>query len=108
MADDFLSKLSDEEDEAVFDERLAVERTELANERTFLAYVRTALTLFVAGASFIQFFKYTVIQVIGWAFLTFGILSFIYGFSRYKKLNRSFEALRRQHKNAYKNTQSSK
>lgn len=96
MAEDFLSKLSDEEDEAIVDEILAVERTELANERTFLAYVRTALTLFVAGASFIQFFKYTAIQVVGWAFLTFGILSFVYGFLRYKRLKRSFEALKRK------------
>lgn len=106
MADDLLSKLLDEEDEAVVDELLAVERTELANERTFLAYVRTALTLFVAGASFIQFFKYTLIQVIGWAFLAFGILSFIYGFSRYKRLKRSFESLK--FKTASKNAQHQK
>jgi len=36
-------------------DHLAADRTILANERTFLAYIRTALTLFVAGLSFIHF-----------------------------------------------------
>jgi len=45
-------------------DHLAAQRTILANERTFLSYIRTALTLLVAGVSFIQFFGSVVIQAL--------------------------------------------
>ena len=65
---------------------LTVDRTVLANERTFLAYIRTALTLFIAGVSFIQFFDSVAIEIVGWIFVPVGIATFIMGFTRYKKM----------------------
>lgn len=64
---------------------LADHRTILANERTFLAYLRTALTLFVAGVSFIRFFDSLLVEVIGWIFLPFGFVTLLLGVSRYRK-----------------------
>ncbi len=65
---------------------LAVDRTVIANERTFLAYIRTALTLFIAGVSCIQFFDSVAIEIVGWIFVPMGIATFIVGFTRYKKM----------------------
>ncbi|OIO13440.1 hypothetical protein COV53_02000 [Candidatus Gottesmanbacteria bacterium CG11_big_fil_rev_8_21_14_0_20_37_11] len=64
-------------------DHLAFDRTNLANERTFLAYIRTALTLFVSGVSFIQFFTTTIIVIIGWLFIPIGILILIKGINIY-------------------------
>jgi putative membrane protein len=64
---------------------LADHRTILANERTFLAYLRTALTLFVAGVSFIRFFDSLPVEVVGWIFLPFGLITLLLGAFRYRK-----------------------
>jgi putative membrane protein len=64
---------------------LAAERSRLANERTFLAYQRTALTLFVAGVTFINFFETLVIEIVGWAFLPAGLVTVILGVIRYHR-----------------------
>src|SRR3989338_797353 len=56
-------------------DELAVQRTTLANERTWLAYLRTALTLFVAGVTFVQFFSSRIIQLIGWGFIPLGMVT---------------------------------
>jgi putative membrane protein len=64
---------------------LADHRTVLANERTFLAYLRTALTLFVAGVSFIRFFDVLVVEVVGWIFLPAGLIILLLGVARYRK-----------------------
>jgi len=64
---------------------LAAERSRLANERTFLAYQRTALTLFVAGVTFIHFFDSLVIQIIGWVFIPAGLVSVLLGVIRYHR-----------------------
>ena len=64
---------------------LAAERTRLANERTFLAYQRTALTLFVAGVTFIHFFKALMIQVVGWVFIPAGLMTVMLGAIRYRR-----------------------
>ncbi len=65
---------------------LATDRTKLGNQNTFLAYVRTALTLFVAGVTFIRFFDSVVIETIGWAFIPVGLLTFLIGTVRYNRL----------------------
>lgn len=62
---------------------LAAVRTKLANDRTLLAYIRTALTLFVAGVTFIRFFDNRIIEIIGWVFIPFGIINVILGIARY-------------------------
>ena len=50
-------------------DQLAADRTILANERTLLAYLRVALTLFVAGVSFIKFFESRILMILGAAFI---------------------------------------
>lgn len=65
---------------------LAAERTRLANHRTFLAYQRTALTLFVAGVTFIRFFDNLIVEIIGWIFVPAGILSVTIGVIRYRRI----------------------
>lgn len=69
-------------------DRLAENRTDLANERTLLAYVRTALTLFVAGVTFIRFFGYAVTTVMGWILIPLGIFTLVKGILSHRKMNR--------------------
>ncbi|MEJ2071795.1 MAG: DUF202 domain-containing protein [Syntrophobacterales bacterium] len=61
------------------------------NERTFLAFWRTALTLFIAGLTFIQFFAGTVFQVIGWIFIPTGIAVFIQGLRVYRRMRQTIQ-----------------
>ena len=77
------------EDQLILRDHLAADRTILANERTFLAYIRTALTLFVAGLSFVhlkQFFTSYIVEVIGIVFILLGIATFFVGLFRYKRM----------------------
>jgi putative membrane protein len=67
-------------------DRDAVIRTVLANQRTFLAYIRTALTLFVAGVTFVKFFESLVVVIIGWIFIPLGVATFFVGLWRYNVL----------------------
>jgi len=67
-------------------DRDAIHRTILANQRTFLSYLRTALTFFVAGISFVKFFEYVIVEVIGWIFIPIGVITFVVGLYRYNKL----------------------
>jgi len=61
-------------------------RVTLANQRTFLAYLRTALTMFVAGVTFIRFFDSLLIEIIGWFFVPLGWATFFVGLYRYNAL----------------------
>ena len=84
------------EDQLILRDHLAADRTILANERTFLAYIRTALTLFVAGLSFVHFkeifnldaviFSSRLIEIIGIIFIFLGIATFFVGLFRYKRM----------------------
>jgi len=65
---------------------MAIERTIMANERTFLSYIRSALGLFIGGASFIEFFESATMQAVGWVFMPLGIIAFILGLIRYKRI----------------------
>ncbi len=67
-------------------DHLAADRTTLSNQNTFLAYVRTALTLFVAGVTFVRFFETTLVEIIGWIFMPIGIMTFFIGLYRYNRL----------------------
>ena len=67
---------------------LAIDRTILSNQNAFLAYLRTALTLFVAGATFIKFFDERVFEIIGWAFMPIGVITAVVGLIRYNRLRR--------------------
>ncbi len=76
------------EDQLILRDHLAADRTILANERTFLAYIRTALTLFVAGLSFVHLkvFDSYIVEAIGVIFILFGIVTFFLGLVRYKRM----------------------
>ncbi len=84
MSDSPYSKFAKEK--LILRDHLAIDRTVLANERTFLAYVRTALTLFVAGVSLIQFFKSVMIQAVGWAFIPLGTITLIIGLTKHRRM----------------------
>lgn len=71
---------------------LAENRTTLANERTLLAYMRTALTMFVAGVTFIRFFGYLLVEIIGWILIPVGIITMIRGMISYRKMKRLITA----------------
>ena len=83
-------------DQLILRDHLAADRTILANERTFLAYIRTALTLFVAGLSFVHFkdifstqtviFRSYVVEIIGIIFILLGIATFFVGLVRYRRM----------------------
>ena len=77
------------EGQLILRDHLAADRTILANERTFLAYIRTALTLFVAGLSFVHLtdiFGSYIIEVIGIIFILLGFATFFVGLFRYKRM----------------------
>ena len=75
-------------EELILRDRLAVDRTILANERTFLAYIRTALGFFAAGVFAIKFFDSIPIELVGWVFVMSGIIVFVVGLSKYRRLKR--------------------
>ncbi|MCP4570126.1 MAG: DUF202 domain-containing protein [FCB group bacterium] len=77
---------------------LAVDRTILSNQNTFLAYIRTALTLFVAGLTFIKFFAQPIIETVGWLFLPVGVLTFVVGLLRYNRLRSALAQTRKADK----------
>ncbi|MBD3234958.1 MAG: DUF202 domain-containing protein [candidate division Zixibacteria bacterium] len=74
-------------------DNLAANRTILANERTYLSYMRTALTMFIAGLTFIKFFEGGLVKTIGWIFLPVAAATIIVGFIRYKRMKCKILAL---------------
>lgn len=78
--------LTNDMEEPIVRDVMAIERTILANERTFLAFWRTALTLFIAGLTFLQFFENKVVQMVGWVFIPTGVAVFIQGIRVYRKM----------------------
>lgn len=67
-------------------DHLAENRTTLANERTLLAYVRTALTLFIAGVTFIKFFNHVMFVIIGWILIPLSVLTIVKGLISFRKM----------------------
>jgi uncharacterized membrane protein YidH (DUF202 family) len=47
--------------------------------------MRTALTLFVAGVTFVHFFDNVIIVIIGWIFIPLGIITVMIGIFRYNR-----------------------
>ena len=74
------------EKELPLNDQLAAARSILANERTFLSYQRTAITLFIAGLSFVKFFDTHWIIIIGWVFMPSAIVTFFLGILRYIRM----------------------
>ena len=67
---------------------LAIERTVMANERSFLACLRTSLSLVVAGASFIKFSGYRVLEAVGWGLIPLGLALLSIGVRRFLRMRR--------------------
>jgi putative membrane protein len=83
-------------EDMILRDHLAADRTTLSNQNTFLAYIRTALTLFVAGVTFVRFFETPVVEIIGWIFIPIGALTFLVGLIRYNRLRVALQGLRRR------------
>jgi len=83
-------------DHMILRDHLAADRTTPSNQNTFLAYIRTALTLFVAGVTFVRFFDTPIVEVIGWVFVPVGVVTFLIGLIRYNSLRIALKALRRR------------
>lgn len=82
-------------DKLILRDHLAIDRTILANERTFLSYARAALTLFVAGVTFLQFFESAWLSIVGWAFVPAGAATFVAGLVRYRSMKSAIERVDR-------------
>lgn len=91
--DEYYNKLAEK---MILRDLLAADRTRMANERTLLAYTRTALTLFIAGVSFIQFFGNVIIVYIGWIFIPIGIIVAVTGVRKYYRIKSPLDELRKK------------
>ncbi|OGV31734.1 MAG: hypothetical protein A2020_05435 [Lentisphaerae bacterium GWF2_45_14] len=80
--------------ELILRDELAVDRTILANERTLMAYLRSALTLFIAGITFLHFFEFGELFWIGIAAIPSGLIVAVFGVLRYRTMNASIRAIR--------------
>jgi len=78
---------------------LAAHRTILANDRTWLGYIRTALTLFVAGVTFIKFFDNRILFVVGWVFVPIGILVLCVGLWKYHHIRKMIHSIKHHDEN---------
>ena len=64
-------------------DHLALDRTILANERTLLAYIRTALAFLITGIGLLKLFQDKLIEILGWIFCVFSVITICVGFKRY-------------------------
>lgn len=80
--------------ELILRDELAIDRTILANERTILAYLRAALTLVIAGATFLHFFDNGMLLYIGIICVPLGIATGIIGVLRYRKMDKRIRTTR--------------
>jgi putative membrane protein len=82
--------------ELILRDELAIDRTILANERTLLAYLRSGVSLLIAGVSMMHFSQEGWFQAVGVACIPVGVITGIFGLFRYRTINRSISAVRRQ------------
>jgi inner membrane protein YidH len=86
-------------DKLILRDVLAADRTQLANERTLLSYLRTALTLFIAGVSFIRFFDSLIVEIVGWLFIPLGAWISWIGTVRFRRMKQPLDSLLRTAEN---------
>jgi putative membrane protein len=80
--------------ELILRDELAIDRTLLANERTVIAYTRGGLTLIIVGVTFLHFATEGLLPIIGMACIPFGLCVGVFGFLRYRKMDRAIRAVR--------------
>jgi putative membrane protein len=85
-----------ESSELILRDELAIDRTILANERTLLAYLRSGVSLVIAGVSIMHFSLQSWFWAIGVVCIPVGIITGIFGVVRYRTINLSITAVRRQ------------
>jgi putative membrane protein len=81
-------------EDLILRDELAIDRTLLANEATLLAYVRSALTLIIAGVTFLHFFERGWLLWLGATFVPLGIGMGLFGAWRFRRMQRAIEVLR--------------
>jgi len=81
-------------EELILRDELAIDRTILANERTILAYLRGALTLVIAGITFLQFFDEGMLLYVGIFCIPLGLTVGIFGVLRYLKMDKCIRIVR--------------
>ncbi|BBP05817.1 hypothetical protein TPL01_07240 [Sulfuriferula plumbiphila] len=80
--------------ELILRDQLAIDRTLLANERTFLSYLRSGVALLIAGVSIIHFSHQGWFTAVGFFCLPSGVLTGIFGFWRFRKMNNAIAVVR--------------
>ena len=75
-------------EELILRDELAIDRTILANERTVLSYYRSALTLVIVGVTFLHFAEKGYLIYIGAACIPVGLGVGVFGYRRYRRMNR--------------------
>lgn len=92
-------------EELILRDELAIDRTILANERTVLAYFRSVLTLVIVGVTFLHFFEKGILHYIGIVFVPFGLVVGVFGFLRYRKMNKAIRIVRKSLKQNIEDSQ---
>jgi putative membrane protein len=82
-------------DDLILRDELAIDRTLLSNERTLLAYARSAVTLMLAGLSFVHFSEAAWFIVLGAACVPVGAAFLVFGAVRFVRMRRSINHARR-------------
>lgn len=84
---------SENSEEMILRDYLALDRTILANERTILAYIRTALSLIILGIGMIEFFDHFFIMISGIAAISISLIVIGIGIYRYIKVKNTLNKL---------------
>jgi len=74
------------EEELIYRDILAIDRTCMALERTLLTYIRTALTFILGGITLIKFFDSTLLTIIGFLLIPAGLCVLVLGFISYRRI----------------------
>lgn len=82
--------------ELILRDELAIDRTMLSNERTLLAYLRSALTLIIAGTTFLHFVEQGALYYVGIISIPFGFAVGVLGVIRYKKMHAGIRIVRKK------------
>lgn len=89
MSEDPYIPFEKDHEQMILRDYLAVDRTMMANETSFMSYIRTALTLVAAGGTLIKVFGTDAsTQVLGWAFIVIGGLLTVYGYTRFRQIDK--------------------
>jgi len=90
------------QEDLILRDELAIDRTILANERTVLAYFRSALTLVIAGVTFLHFVEAGTLRRLGFLFVPFGFGVGAFGLMRYRRMNAAIRVVRQSLKRGEK------